>query len=46
MVKVIGIVALVVVICVLKLPTIERFVMALTRPAPTELTANVLPPPQ
>jgi len=45
MVKVIGIVALVVVICVLKLPTIERFVLALTKPAPTELTANVSPPP-
>ena len=46
MVKVIGIVALVAVICALNLQTIERFMLASTKPAPAATVANATPPPR
>jgi aspartyl protease family protein len=45
MVKVIGIVAVVAVICVLKLQTIEGFALGL-RPAPAAVASNASPPPR
>jgi aspartyl protease family protein len=45
MVKIIGIVALVAVICALNLQTIERFMLASSKPASTELAVNKVSAP-
>jgi aspartyl protease family protein len=46
MYKAIGAIALVIAICVLKLPTIERFVLALSKPEPTASPASRAPAPR